>query len=358
MTPISNKSRLQWLDALRGFTMILVVTFHVAQLGFGESMSRSAVHPWLLLFRMPLFFFVSGFLSYKASTLWTARTFGTMTLKKMKVQLIPTIVFFVASCALLDTNFLEAMHTKLYLPTKGGYWFTYVLLLMFIIYYAFAWLESKLPKRSWIPITILWTLFLGTYAILQIPPAMKWIGKPTVDWLNHTSVIQVMIYMQFFIFGNIVRRYWDKWQSLFDVSWFFPLVILIIFVCSGEYLRWHNITGGWEYVPRTLASYSLLLLVVMFFRHYKGWFTTEKHTGRVLQYVGKRTLDIYLLHYFFLPKIPEVGVWFNGHTRMFAIDFAISFLVACLIIAFCCLTSHTLRISPFLSEYLFGRKVK
>ena len=65
-----KKPRLDWLDALRGFTMILVVANHVAGLGFGEEWKHSSAIPFLILFRMPLFFFVSGFLAYKASQIW------------------------------------------------------------------------------------------------------------------------------------------------------------------------------------------------------------------------------------------------------------------------------------------------
>ncbi len=55
-----KKPRLEWLDALRGFTMILVVANHVSQMGFEQQWKLSSSLPFLLLFRMPLFFFVSG----------------------------------------------------------------------------------------------------------------------------------------------------------------------------------------------------------------------------------------------------------------------------------------------------------
>ena len=70
-----HKQRLEWLDAMRGFTMILVVAYHVAEFGFVESEKISASLPFLVLFRMPLFFFVSGFLAYKASWEWTPQSF-------------------------------------------------------------------------------------------------------------------------------------------------------------------------------------------------------------------------------------------------------------------------------------------
>ena len=70
----NKKPRLGWLDALRGFTMLLVVTNHVALKSFGMQIRWSAALQFFLLFRMPLFFFISGFLAYKASRVWNAHT--------------------------------------------------------------------------------------------------------------------------------------------------------------------------------------------------------------------------------------------------------------------------------------------
>ena len=57
---VQKKPRLEWLDALRGFTMILVVANHVLGLGLGMSPKVSSSMQFLVMFRMPLFFFVSG----------------------------------------------------------------------------------------------------------------------------------------------------------------------------------------------------------------------------------------------------------------------------------------------------------
>ena len=112
----------------------------------------------------------------------------------------------------------------------------------------------------------------------------------------------------------------------------------------------------WVNLPRTLAMFSLLTLVVVFFRHYQAWFTHDHIVGRSLQYIGVRTLDIYLLHYILLPKLPQVGVWFNANRPNFVLEIVVSFSVALVVIAFCLLSSQTLRISPLFRQYLFGRK--
>jgi fucose 4-O-acetylase-like acetyltransferase len=102
--------------------------------------------------------------------------------------------------------------------------------------------------------------------------------------------------------------------------------------------------------------YSLVMLIVCFFRHYASWFTNETRVGSVLQYIGVRTLDIYLIHYFFFPKLPDVGKWFRAHPGNFVLEGTTALAMAALVIAFSILTSHVLRVSPFLKKWLFGRE--
>ena len=167
---IAKKPRLEWLDALRGFTMIMVVANHVAQIGFEEEWKHSSSLQFLLLFRMPLFFFISGFLAYKASQVWTARNLGSLVLKKCRVQLIPTLVFFLLATAILKPSFWPGLLESLHSPTKGGYWFTLVLLYMFLIYYPFAYFENKITSRlsplasKWTSAILIVVLFLVSLA--------------------------------------------------------------------------------------------------------------------------------------------------------------------------------------------------
>ena len=59
--------RIEYIDAMRGFTMIIVVLHHVSLMAFGVD---SAFEKWSYEFRMPLFFFISGFLMYKPLHVW------------------------------------------------------------------------------------------------------------------------------------------------------------------------------------------------------------------------------------------------------------------------------------------------
>lgn len=354
-----RKERLEWLDAMRGFTMILVVAYHVALMGFEQHVKLSSSMSFLMLFRMPLFFFVSGFLAYKTSLQWDMKTFLTLTGKKMRIQLIPTVIFFLFACAAIYPKFQPALMEGLHSPTKGGYWFTLVLLYMFIIYYLFCYMESFLHRKSWIPITLLFIVSLLVYESCYMPKYFWWAdgyrAKLPTTILKDTSLIQLMKYFPFFLFGNIVRRYWQQAQRIMDSKWFFPVIVTVVVFCTMDVLRWHNLRMAWTNLPSTLAKFILLTIVFMYFRHYAQYLTQYTFIGTCLQYIGRRTLDIYLIHFLFLPDLPAVGTFFKLHQHNFAIDITLSILIAFIVIAFSIITSNILRISPLFRKYLFGR---
>ncbi len=341
--------RLEWLDALRGFTMILVVAYHVAQMSFGESEKTTAALPFLVLFRMPTFFFVSGFLAYKAGFSWTVPNALRLTWKKVKVQVIPALVFLCVFIVLRRTQFWDTFGLCMKSPTKGGYWFTWVLLQMFVIYYLVCLVARR---RNW-PFWVLWLVSVFVYETLYLPKVFTY-HKDL--FFNYSSLIETMKFMQFFLLGNLAHRHWRQVSRLFSEKWLFPLLVVVAFLCCADIFRWHYLKFAWTNLPRTLAMYVLLLILVMFFRHYESWFTKEKPIGRCLQYIGTRTLDIYLLHYIFLPVMPAVGVWLNENRPNFLLDVVLSVSVGLVVICFCLLVSNILRISPFLRLYLFGKK--
>ncbi len=354
------KNRLSWLDAMRGFTMILVVAYHVAQFGFHENEKTSAALPFLVLMRMPLFFFVSGFLAYKASFAWTIPNALKLTWKKLKVQVVPALVFL---CIFIifktkgdfSDNFLRLMAS----PTKGGYWFTWVLLQMFIIYYVCCYVGKiicsvfKIDQSKVLLLIGAWAVSVFAYETLYLPKVFSYHKDM---FFAYSSLIQTIRYMQFFLLGNIVRRYWGRAEQLFDTSWFFPLVMTLAVVCCADIFQLHTLRKAWTNLPRTTAMYALLLLVLMFFRHYKAWFGAEQRAGRFLSFIGTRTLDIYLLHFLLLPKMPQVGDWLNNNQPNFVLSIVLSVGVSLVVIAFCLLASQLLRVSPFLQLYLFGKK--
>ena len=89
---MSNLNRMQWVDAMRGFSMLIVVFGHVL-LSMGIGSYNSFLSSILLTFRMPLFFFVSGFFSFRAIEWWNKKRIGDILKRKLQAQILCTVLF-------------------------------------------------------------------------------------------------------------------------------------------------------------------------------------------------------------------------------------------------------------------------
>ena len=96
-------------------------------------------------------------------------------------------------------------------------------------------------------------------------------------------------------------------------------------------------------------------LVFTCFRLFGSWLK-KLYLSRPLQYVGTRTLDIYLLHFFFLPRflMPYADQLRTYDSRI--VEFFVILAIALVVLAITLLASYLIRLSPFLGHYLFGVK--
>lgn len=118
------KNRIQYIDCLRGFTMILVVYSHV--IGYAYLIDKNSfMNCYFMQFRMPLFFFVSGFLAY--SFLDKAKYFKKLK-RRLLGQFFPTCVMLL----LFDKYSQSNIASSLLDTYKNGYWFTLVVFELFL----------------------------------------------------------------------------------------------------------------------------------------------------------------------------------------------------------------------------------
>ena len=122
---------------------------------------------------------------------------------------------------------------------------------------------------------------------------------------------------------------------------------------SDTWLDWEHYLKPWTPDQERFTMGSRHEFSV--FRSYQQYFTKLTVIGASLQYIGRRTLDIYLIHFFFMPNVPIIGMFFDKYRHNFVLDTTISVAMALLIIGFCCISSNILRVSPFFKKWLFGR---
>jgi fucose 4-O-acetylase-like acetyltransferase len=104
-----------------------------------------------------------------------------------------------------------------------------------------------------------------------------------------------------------------------------------------------------------VSGFTGMWMVFTAFRLSASWLQ-KLHLSKPLQYVGTRTLDIYLLHFFFLPRFLET---YTSQLKAFDsqfLEFLVIMAISLIILALCLLASYVIRLSPFLGHYLFGVK--
>lgn len=347
---MEKSNRIEWIDALRGFTMILVVFWHVS-MNFGMDSTNSMLNAFFLTFRMPMFFFVSGFIGYKAHQQFTRNQYLTLLKRKAFCQLVPTAIFFTIF------SFVTG-GTPLSFFTRGleGYWFTLVLFELFVLYYTLSYIiNNYLKNNSIVQFTILFIVIAFFFNALALYMNVDLTRVPRV--CIALTLNNFCYYSQFFFFGVLCRMYGSNFYKLLDNKIFTTLVLsgfLLLFILVNTVLT-NDFNKVIHYVLDSIViKYFGLVSLFLVFYTYQEQFASNKKLGQALQYVGKHTLDIYLLHYFFIPNMHEFKYLISAPNENIPMEILLVGIITIIVISICLLISKILRISPILTKYLFG----
>lgn len=344
---MSGTSRVNYIDALRGLSMILVVLAHVFLFEMPQHWDGSPLSAVLMTFRMPLFFFVSGYFAYKPVERWTGAVVGDIMTRKFRAQIICTLAFYSIFQFVHHDSFLAFMD-------KGFnyFWFTIALFQMFVVYVGIS-VVSRLCRVDIID----WALVVIIAATAATGMTVFKYGIGVI-----LSWHQILTYFQYFCVGILVRRHWDRFEKVLHADWFRTLVIVGYvggcIICYQDWLSWPK-TIGTYLTQGVLLRYAGLFTVLIFFHSNSGFFDGNHFVARSLRFVGRRTLDIYMMHMFFMPHLYEFA-WTQQINQPYNVilKLAVTLPVALAIVALCLLCSSLIRNSHFIEVWLFGVRRK
>ena len=327
--------------------MILVVYFHIAAYGFGSY--ELGYNNIIERFRMPTFFFISGWLFYKAGRIWNREAITGMIRKKFMVQVVPTAVFM-----LLYLTMFNLMDVSSFGSDKKGYWFTFVLFEYFVIYIMaealFNRQSSTKGEMRVLVVMLIFSICAFYYAKYYTRYAMELgVWKDLLGFFSFVKIRHII----FFWMGTFVRRHFDQFIHLTNNRY----VTAILIGLFTAIIVWPTVLSinGVEYIAYLVAGVSGTIICFTFFRIHAQCFSLETWYGRSLQLIGRRTLDIYLIHYFVLPyNLVQLDVWLQYHHNTLFVPMAL--ILALWVVIISLLISSILRVSPLMAKYLFGIK--
>ena len=353
----AKNQRIEYIDALRGFAMLLVVFCHINFFTFGVAGASSLMATSFSSFMLPLFFILSGFLAYKSELLLcNGKTLLVNVFKKFTVLVVPALVI-----GLIYTYFHSSRGADVFIngDMKMGYWFTFSLFQMFLIFYLIIYVTRKSSIKGNTKICFVSLIIVAIFMYIALSPIRR---SQTMSRLADIICFgQTCEYFIFFVVGIIASKFRNTFFRILDNRYISAIGIILFFLLL--YYK-YTLAGCYDsYIVEKFFSRVVPMLLGLlgafisfnYFRIYENYFTKRTKLGTLLQFIGKRTLDVYWLHYFFIPRIPSVGN-FIIENQSLIVEVVFVLIVAILVVAFALLLSSILRTSKFLGLILFGVK--
>ena len=281
------------------------------------------------IFQMPLFMLLSGLLcKFKFETF---SDMGGTLFKKFRRILVPFFVFGLCYCTMINHSFIELITHNM----KYGYWYLWVL----FEFYIFACVYTIISKYvSNIILDIL-------IAILLYIPIIALHVYGTEDVTNFFSVNQMFKLYPYFMLGVFLSKYGIT-TKIFSNNSIYTLMILLsvialLFIPTQLYRR--NI----------ILSFSITFLICCILYQYED---SNSKIFTIMDYLGGKTLDIYVLHYFFIKllNLQWMSDFFKGNSYSFMVEFVVCAVSAVFIIAFSLLVSTIIRKSIAIDKLIFN----
>lgn len=264
-----GKNRIDQLDMIKGIAMILVIVGHlcsaIVQSGKTDVYSYQMLYNVIYLFHMPLFFFVSGFLSK-----------GNNKLVDKCIRLIipfiiwgmPHIIGHLVTSFWSENLMKNILQELIFLFLRGGYYWYFIYLFIFYV------ISNKINKCfrtvyvKWVFLVLICVVYVLGEVILSIEKII-----PDVD--------KFMFNYIFFYLGYLMKEHAEILWKL-NVK---AMVFAIVISCFGVVIYF----GCFSFIKIFVTSACLLSVFELV-----NLLNTCEPVKDFLSIIGKNTMIIYL----------------------------------------------------------------
>lgn len=346
---LHTDNRVEHIDALRGFTMVLVVYHHIAywcldnlEFGYNET---------FLKFLMPLFFFISGFVFYKSNRTWNKETACNILKKKFMKLIIPFLFFMLLYMYLFNTPEYQTTF-----DSKYGFWFIFSLFQYYVIYIGIElFFNKKQSNKKEVGIM----LFMLTISIISFYYEQLRFSVDLGIWriiLTLLSFAKIK-FIFFFWLGTFAKKNSATFIRFSENQYVIAICLCLFLLLAIHSRQIYHSNLELRVTSFLLSGTSGTIILFSIFKKNDFYLSKGKRIGNALQYIGQRTLDIYLLHYFVLPyHMYQISTWLSEYSNK-TFDMLIMLPLTIWITIISLLLSKIIRLSPFLGHYLLGARI-
>ena len=334
--------RVGYIDAIKGLAILLMVMGHVIayqfpsyQVALNDSPQITMI-VWRIIysFHMPLLMFCSGLFIIKQEHMDSKQLVASIW-KRVQSLVLPSI-FAGGILWLQRGNF--------------GYWFLWTLFQFVVITLLLDFLCSFIPKygRKFFVFLLccisgLIILFLKHFYYLERLPIID-----VAHWR----------FYPYFCLGIICKQY-NLIEKVFSKNWVYTIALIVF----GVMTYWITIVGC--HIPKQSITGMILpiSIIIALIYLFKVGLSGESKVEKWLQYLGSHSLEVYILHLFFLFRMYPVGEFVlnqansdGGGRTIFFVQLTTSLIASIIIVYLCYLVMNIISKSSLLSLLLLGRK--
>lgn len=347
-----TNQRLHHFDVIKGIAILIVVMGHVMIFGI-HKIDSAFIFKLTEKLHMPLFFFISGYFTYK---LVDGKIILPNIISRFKQLIIPffcvsTLWIYYFPHSGIESPLNSTWHGLYTDYWKNGYWFTLCLFEMILLYSALVPLFNRVKSTlSQILLVIVVYVAIGLCTRIGNPYVNAYLGMPLL-----------FQFLPIFFVGVLAKKYSSKFNALLTNN-----IAITTSILLGGFLLYY-VCYYWEFPPlphfviEIVTSIVHIAVVLIVFSVVKPWCEQEfikenpSRVIQILQYIGKESLAIYLLHYFFLFPMTALRQSMIDMGLQFVPFFIVSLVVSSVIIAISLGVKSIIEKSKLLSLLLLGK---
>ena len=273
------KQRIDYIDRMKGMAIFLVVMGHVYGMAFAQS--DDVAYRVISSFHMPLFMFLSGLVACSGATtpFWNLKKLS----RKLRGLVLPLIVFGMCFTMTWAKDFETGLKCFWESPNKNGYWY---LMTLAVFYVSLSLYRLNVKQKWYIDVALAIAIWGGMFAL--------W--KYTAQTKDYFCMLNCGNFYLFFMLGVFTTKY-RLLEKEKNANWLFSVCIVLYAVLFCVEMPIHALDSLNRHI---LMPFCMVFVIVTLFMARHG---ETSRFERILDYVGKRTLDVYVLHYFFISVV-------------------------------------------------------
>lgn len=315
-------------DKIRGIAILLVVLGHSIQNAYGEKCFNVSIFNIIYSFHMPLFMFISGFVTYKRD-----RELDLEWLKKRFWGLVLPFITWILLPFMFNREWQGGLFTyckNIFFHPDYAYWFLWALFLLCLVNFFSNIISKRLNVSHGEIITIVMLIIIRILnpRVLGIPFLFRYsifyFGGYYIN--KYRYCIRKYIIVSSWICGIVWIFTVRYWRFLGDYPFILSLKKIVTLIVSDGSLLYKLLYKGSLYIYNLIIPFGGIALIFAIV-YLADKLINNSYFEHALTYLGRHTLEIYILHGYFLGIIS-----FNDAICQVGINFIIALCITLFII--------------------------